>query len=195
MNKKEFLKELKASLKQFSASETEGVLTYYDEMITEKTEQGTPEHEVIDSLGNIKSISARIQSELVEVRMKERKNFAKTSNTFFIVLMLCASPALLPLGIAFFAVFFSIFITCLALVVSFGATAFALLVALIPVAGIAASTTGAGGALLTSGVFLILIGVFALLTMVLAQAGISVLGGTVKITNKIVQKFHKEGKK
>lgn len=194
MKREQFLKELKLSLKQFPDEEIKDIINYYDEMITDKVEQGATEEAVIESLGNIKVISARIQSDLIDLRMKEPKNIVKTSNTFFLVLMLCASPALIPLGIAFFAVFFSIFITCFALVISFGVTSVSLLIALIPVTVVIWSSVGAGGALLSAGIIIVLIGIFALLTVGLFYAGSNLLNMTVRTTNKMINKYNKRGK-
>jgi len=194
MKKEEFLKELRKSLNQFPDEEVKDIISYYDEMIGDKTEQGISEEKVIESLGDIRLISARIKSDLVDVRLKEpKKNIVKTSNNFFIVLMLCASPALIPLGIAFFAVFFSLFITVAALAFSFGATALSLIIALIPGAIITGTNLGAGAALLASGVILILIGVFTLLTVAVSFIGVNLLNGVIKFTNKTVKKFNKRG--
>lgn len=194
MNKKQFLVELKESLRQFPESEIKDVLNYYDEMISDKVEQGRAEEEVIESLGGVKLISTRIQTELIDLRTKEPKpSIAKTSNNFYIVLLLCATPALIPLGIAFFAVFFSIFVSWIALTFAFAITSIALLVGLIPIAVTAFADMGIGGALVVSGVLLILSGIFALLTMIVALAGSNLLNVTVKTTNKIINKFTKRG--
>lgn len=193
MKKVEFLNELRSSLKQFKEDEVKEIISYYDEMINDRLEEGKTEETVIESLGSIKLISARIQSDLMNVRLSQpdNKNIVKSSNNFFIVLMLCASPALIPLGIAFFAVFISLFITFGALIFSFGVTAIALIVAAIPATIIAVSNIGIGSGLLVFGVMLILTGVFALLTVAMISAGGEMLNFIIKQTNKIINKNKK----
>lgn len=193
MKKQEFLQELRMSLKQFPDAEIKEVLSYYEEMIGDKIEQGEEEEAVIEALGSIKVISARIQTDLMDLRLKENKNIVKTSNNFFIVLMLCASPALIPLGIAFFAVFFSFFIAYISIVFSFGVTAIALIVAAIPASIIAGINLGAGSAFVVAGVMLILTGVFAMLTIILWYCGAIILNEIVKIVNKMIKKYNKRG--
>jgi uncharacterized membrane protein len=199
MNKKDFLNELKYSLKQFSEKEVQEVINYYDEMISDRMESGMSEEAVVASLGNIKNIKAQIAADLVNVRLKDEdhnKNIVKTSNNFFIMLMFFIStPILIPIGIAFFSVFFSLFITMFALIVSFAAASICLIIGLIPIIYTSFIAGGAGGAVVSSGIILILIGVFALISILCTNIGVKFLNIITKTGTKIINKIAKRGKK
>jgi uncharacterized membrane protein len=199
MNKKEFLDELKSSLKQFNDKEIEGVINYYDEMINDKMESGENEELIIESLGSIKNIKAQISADLINVRLKENENktnLVKTSNNFFIILMLfIASPALLPIGIAFFAVFFSLLITMFALVISFAAASISLIIALIPALFVSFQSTGIGGVIVSVGAILFLIGFFAILSIICTNIGLKFLNLIIKAGSQLINKTFKRGNK
>ena len=195
MKKNDFIKELKKSLNQFSEEEIKDIVSYYEKMITERTDEGVSEDEAVKSLGDIKVIAARIKSELIGERLNQPKNIVKTSNNFFILLMLFASPALIPLGIVFFTLFITVFILFASLTVSIAAGAVSMIISLIPVAIMAASYSGAGLALVSGGVLLMLIGVFSLLAILTFNAGMMLMNKVIKFMNKTIKKFNKAGDK
>jgi uncharacterized membrane protein len=78
MNKFEFLNALSNSLKGFSYEEVGRVLSYYDELISDKVEAGLNEYQVVHSLGDIKTITKQIQAELAGERLNSKKNKANT---------------------------------------------------------------------------------------------------------------------
>ncbi|MFW5780034.1 MAG: DUF1700 domain-containing protein, partial [Bacillota bacterium] len=69
MDKKQFLKDLRRSLKKFSDEEIKEIICYYDEMISDKMERGQNESQVIAELGDIKVISNQIKADLMGERI------------------------------------------------------------------------------------------------------------------------------
>lgn len=195
MKKQEFLKELKASLKKFNDNETRDIINYYDEMISDKIEQGNNEEQIIDNLGSIKSISAQIQTDLINERLVKSKNIKKTSTSFWIILMLCASPALIPLGIAFFAVFVSVFAVIISFVIAFAGSGIGMLIAVIPIGIYAYADLGIAGVMLSTGILLLLAGLFFIIALFSAKVGTVMLSSIVKTTSKIINKSSKKGEK
>lgn len=63
MDKKTFIKRLKWNLKPLSEKEIEKSIDYYNELISDKIEEGMTELEAIESLGNPEAIASRIKSE------------------------------------------------------------------------------------------------------------------------------------
>lgn len=126
MNKVGFYREIRGSLKNFSSYEVEKIIEYYDELILEKVENGMSEKEAINSFGDLRNLTNNLKADLV----LERSENVKTNSfkNFLIILAICSTPILLPIGIAFFAVFFSLFIVFLSLVLAFTVSSFALLV-------------------------------------------------------------------
>ena len=181
------MKSLRKSLKKFSDEETREILQYYEEMIDEQIDQGCLESEAVADLGNIDYISSEIKNDLVEARIANNKSIKRTWSNFSIVLVSLLSPALMPLAIAFIAVFLSLFITIYALALAFGATSVGLIIGIVPVCIEGVIQFGAAGGFIFAGIFLILICIFAFLSV------ISVYGGN-KLLNKIIRLFIKKRK-
>lgn len=188
MKKEQFLKELKHSLRKFDNNEIDQVINYYDEMISDKIEMGQTEDSIIASLGSSKDISREVQLDLISNRVQNKNNIEKTSSSFFILFALLLSPALFPIAIVLFVVFFTIIVTSGALMFGFGATTISLIVSLIPSVIFTAQTVGAGSAIFTVGVILLLSAAFGLLTIAFYKLTKEVLAQIIKFTLKIAKK-------
>lgn len=154
MNKSTFLKELKNALHRFSYEEIRRVTDYYDELISERVENGENEQAVIARLGSVKSIAAEVSTELVETRMVKNSGIKSTGRNFITILLLCASPALLPVAIAFSAVLLALGITALTLILVMYLSAAGLIIWSFPSGAFALSQAGAPGAMVTVGIII-----------------------------------------
>lgn len=63
MNKGQFLKSLKKRLKKLKPSEVQKNLSYYDELISDMTENGMTEQEAIKEIGDPEALTKQILSE------------------------------------------------------------------------------------------------------------------------------------
>lgn len=191
MKKEEFLIKLKQSLKSFSKEEIAGVISYYDEIIAERVEQGQDEDQIIKDLGEIKNITKDIQIELLTTRVnKSDNNLHKISNTFFIVLMLFASPALLPIGIVLFIAFFTVVIVSASLLITCAAITLGLIASLIPT--IISLSSSPASAVAAAGVILLGVGISGLLTILFIYVTKWILNGIAKLSTLIVRKVNKK---
>jgi uncharacterized membrane protein len=123
MRKNEFLGILKTKLKNFNHSEVQKISEYYSELLADKMENGMGEEETVASLGEIDSIINQVTADLIMERSSDRKT--NPLKNFLIILSICASPILIPIGITLFtvvivlvAVLFSVFISFVAAGVS-----------------------------------------------------------------------------
>ena len=132
MNKKDFLKILSNELEKFDPNEVKGIIDYYEELISDKVEVGISEEEAVASLGNIKNIVDVVKADLLVERSKTKSN--KGIKNAFLILGICASPLLLPVGFAFFIVYAVFIIVYAALIFAFGVSAGACLVSAVPTA-------------------------------------------------------------
>lgn len=129
MNKQEFFKILRKKLYAFDVSEVDTIIGYYNEMIEDKKDTGMSEEEAIASLGEINKLVTQISADLVVTRSDEQR---KPLSNIWIILGICASPILLPIGIVFVAVTFTVFIVMISLLLAFSATGIGLLIGLVP---------------------------------------------------------------
>ncbi|MDD4315942.1 MAG: DUF1700 domain-containing protein [Clostridia bacterium] len=196
MNKEQFLKQLRSSLKKYSVEEVDKAVGYYDEIISDKIEQGYDERGVIAGLGDIKNISKEIQLDILNVRTFEpsKSNLRRSTSSAWVALMLLASPALLPIAIALFTVFFTVLVTSAALMISFFVTGAALIISLIP-AIVYTATFGAGEALLTAAAILLCAAVFGFLTIVFYYLTKMIMTAITKLAMKLAKKDKKGDKK
>ena len=120
MAKGEFLLKIRSECKGFEKIETDKIIAYYDELINDKMEAGLSEEEAVFSLGDIKKIIEIAQSDLLFERSKIKNNFGL--KTTLLILGICATPVLLPIGIAFFVILLILFIVYGSLLITFGVT-------------------------------------------------------------------------
>jgi len=126
MTRSEFFTELEAALAGLPQSEVGRILEYYDEIFSEALDEGKTEEEVCRSLDTPGDIAGRVRAEIAFVRAEQEPSPKSMSTVLIVLLGIFALPIGLPIAIAIFAVAFSLVITVLALVVSLGATFFAL---------------------------------------------------------------------
>ncbi len=134
MNEKQiFIHQLKKKLANLPEKERKKSLAFYSEMIDDAMEDGMSEAEAVKSLGDVNDIARDILSEapfssIVKGETQKLKNKCKNSPAFT-VLLIVGSPVWLPLllaavicvcAVAFsaIAVFASLFISAIAIVVA-----------------------------------------------------------------------------
>ena len=78
MNKTDFLENLKKGLGSISGNERQSVLDYYDEMISDRVENGKTEEEAVAELGSPESVVENILAEFAVSREKNMKKYEKT---------------------------------------------------------------------------------------------------------------------
>ena len=117
MSKQEFLDKLRDELSMLPASEAEKSLSFYAEMIDDRTEDGQPEHVAVAAMGDPVDVARAIVAELPAIPKAIAKSKTK-SHTLNWILALMLSPLWVSLALVFVCLAFSIYITIWALAVS-----------------------------------------------------------------------------
>ena len=111
MNRAKFLRSLERALRAYPRDSVQKTLDYYDEMISDRMEDGLSEEQAVNALGSIEDIVHSLpQAETPVPAGRRRKGWS----TALIVL---GFPLWLPLLIAFFALLLSGLIVLLAAIV------------------------------------------------------------------------------
>ena len=185
MRKNEFLTALEQALSGLAEADVKASLAFYEEMISDRMEDGCTEEEAVAAVGSPETIAREIiaQTPLVRIvgeRIKPRRRLA----TWEIVLLAVGSPLWASLGIAAFALVLSLYAVLWSVVVSLWAVAVAQIgsaLGAIPV-GVAylfGGSAAVGLALLGASLVLAGVSVFAFF------ACLSASRGGVSLTKKI----------
>ena len=119
MSKQEFLTQLRKGLSGLPQADIEERLTFYDEMLEDKMEEGLSEEEAVLAAGPINEIIAQIVADTPLTKIaKERIIPKKRLSVGKIVLLVLSSPIWIPLGIAAISVILSLYIVLLAVIFS-----------------------------------------------------------------------------
>lgn len=105
MNKQEFLARLRRGLSSLPQEEMEEHLTFYDEMIDDRMEEGLTEEEAVQSIGSVEALIGQILLEHSEEKPKNRR-----LKTWEIVLLLLGIPVWVPILSAVVSVVGSVYI-------------------------------------------------------------------------------------
>ena len=110
MNKREFLEQLGKELSGLPQSDIEDRLTFYGEMIDDRTEEGMTESEAVDGVGTVKEVAAQILSDIPLGKLvREKVRPGRTLKAWEIVLLILGSPRWLSLLVAACAVIFAVY--------------------------------------------------------------------------------------
>lgn len=119
MNKQEFLVQLRKGLSGLPKEDIEERLMFYSEMIDDKVEDGLSQEEAVSQIGSAQEIVAQVVAEIPLVKIaKERIKSKRRLSAYEIVLLALGSPIWLSLGIAFFSVILSLYISLWAVIIS-----------------------------------------------------------------------------
>ena len=110
--------------------EMEKSLSYYEEMLDDRVEDGMTEEEAVAALGSLDDIVASIVNQLplsavVKRRVKSSRDGAK-NKTLWMVLAICGFPIWLPLVITFAVLVLVVYVVAWVLIVSLYAVVVAL---------------------------------------------------------------------
>ncbi len=119
MNKQEFLLQLRKNLFGLPQKDIEERLSFYEEMIDDRMEEGCSEKEAILAIGPTEKIAAQIINETPLAKIaKERIKPKRKPAPWEIILLVLGSPIWLSLGIAAAAVILSLYISLWAIIIS-----------------------------------------------------------------------------
>lgn len=125
MTKDDYLKALRANIKNVPADEVTNIIQYYSEYFDEAGAENTAK--VIEELGPPKQLATRVCADYAirEVEQGTGTNNIKkkASNTWLIVLAVIGSPVWFPLAIAVAAVLIALVVAAIMVLVAFGITA------------------------------------------------------------------------
>lgn len=119
MSKQEFLSQLRKGLSGLPKKDIEERLTFYSEMIDDRMEEGLSESEAVNAIGTVDAIISQISADTSLTKpVKDKSGSPRTLTPLEIVLIILGSPIWLSLGIAAFAVIFSLYISLWAVIIS-----------------------------------------------------------------------------
>ncbi len=119
MNKQEFIANLRESLRGLPRQDVEEHLSFYSEMIDDRTEEGLSEEDAVAQIGSVDAIAQEILAEIPLSRIaKERIKPKKQLRAWEIVLLVLGSPIWLSLAVAAFAVVLSLYVVLWSVIIS-----------------------------------------------------------------------------
>lgn len=157
MNKNEFLVELRKKLATLPQSEIDKSISYYEEIISDRIEDGMTEEEAISGLSDIDKIVSDIMHDTpLSTLMKARLNSSKekaTNKALWITLVIIGSPIWFPILLAFGIVILSIYIVAWSIILTIYAVELSFALGCLSgiIGGIATSIAGNP----TAGIFMI----------------------------------------
>lgn len=161
MNKNEFIKELSTRLKYIPAEDREDAISYYTEYIEDM--HLDENEDVTEKIGQPKDVAKEILADVKDKHITQQKEHksAKGGATvvWLVILGLLSAPLSIPLGIALLAIACVVVITALAVLITLGVAALALIFAgLVSIAAIFVAASFSQG-LMCFGIGLTSIGV------------------------------------
>ncbi len=158
MRKQEFLELLRQGLSGLPQDDLQERVSFYREMIEDRMEEGLSEEEAVAAVGSVDKIVEQVVAETPLAKIaKERMKSKRRLSAGEIVLLALGSPIWLSLGIAAFAVLFSLYISLWAVIISLWAV-FASLAAC-SVGGVLACVIFTAGGNKASGVAMLAAGI------------------------------------
>ena len=119
MNKQEFLECLRKGLSGLPQEDKEERLTFYSEMIDDRTEEGLLESEAVSAIGTVDAIITQILSDTPLTKLvKEKAKPKRTLKAWEIVLIILGSPIWLSLLIGAFAIILAAYIVVWSVVIT-----------------------------------------------------------------------------
>ena len=186
MTKLKFLLELNDRLSGLPKSEVEERLSFYNEAIEDRMEEGLSEEEAVAAIGSVDEIAGQIIADIPLIKVaKEKIKPKRKLRTWEIVLLAVGSPIWLSLLVSAFSVIISLYAVIWSVVAVFWSV-FGAFVG-ISVGGIASGilyailgNVGVGVALIGAGLILAGLSIFAFFGCLAAMRG------AVWLTKKII---------
>jgi len=173
MRKSEFLAELKNRLSGLPQQDIEERLTFYGEMIDDRTEDGLTEEEAVREIGTVDEIVSQILADTPLAKLvKEKVKPRHSLHVWEIVLLALGSPIWLSLLIVAFAVILSFYVVLWSVIASLWAV-FASLIGC-TIGALPAGVAFACGGHVPSGLVILGAGIFCAGLSILAFFGCKV---------------------
>lgn len=186
MKKLEFVLALHDKLSGLPKSEVEEHISFYNEMIEDRMEEGVTEEEAVAAVGSVDEIVAQILNEIPLTKIaKERFKPKRKLKAWEIVLLILGAPLWIPLLFAAASVVISLYAAAWSLVGSVWACFVSVAVSTLAclISGIAIAVTGSalpGVALIGGGLFCAGVSIF------LFFGSLAATKGMVKLTKAMV---------
>lgn len=127
MNKQEFFEELRKGLSGLPQGDIEERLSFYEEMIDDRIEEGLSEEDAVLAVGSVDEIIAQIIADIPLSKIAKEKFKPKGRlKAWEILLLALGSPIWLSFGIAAVAVFLAVYISLWSVIISLWAVFLAL---------------------------------------------------------------------
>ena len=119
MTKHEFAEALKAKLSALPKDEIEERISFYCEMIDDRTEEGVSETDAVSMIGSVDEIAEQIVSDIpLSKIVMEKVTPGRRFMAWEIVLLVLGSPVWLSLAVAALAVILSLYVSLWSVIVS-----------------------------------------------------------------------------
>ena len=119
MRKQEFLENLRKRLSGLPQSDIDERLTFYDEMIDDRMEEGLSEEAAVSGVGDIETIAGQIVADIPLAKLvKETISQKRKLSAFEIVLLVLGAPIWFSLLVAAFAVALSLYVSAWSVIIS-----------------------------------------------------------------------------
>lgn len=117
MNRQEWMQALRSGLRGIPQEEVEKSIAFYDEMISDRIEDGMTEAEAVAAIGSVEDITAQIVSgiplkKIVKAKVKPHHAL----RTWEIVLLILGAPVWLPLLLAAVCIVSAVYIVLWAVI-------------------------------------------------------------------------------
>ncbi len=133
MTKREFLQRLEVRLEEEKIGNASDVVDFYDEMISDRMEEGMDEKEAVEKNKDIESIVNSVNLEksmpsLIKDTIAKKHDKAKKNNNtaVWIALLIIGAPVWIPLAIGYLGVVLALILSLFAMIVSYFAVAISL---------------------------------------------------------------------
>ncbi len=119
MSKQEFLTQLRKGLSGLPQEDIEERLTFYNEMIDDRIEEGLSEYEAVSAIGTVDAIITQVLADTPLTKLvKEKVKPKRTLKAWEIILLVLGSPIWLSLLIAAFIVILAAYIVVWSVVIT-----------------------------------------------------------------------------
>ena len=119
MTKQEFLAQLCNGLSGLPHNDIEERLSFFDEMIEDRMEEGLSEEEAVAAAGSVEEIISQAVAETPLAKIaKERITPKRKLKTWEIVLLIAGSPIWFALAIALASIVFSVYVSLWAVIIA-----------------------------------------------------------------------------
>mgnify|MGYP000931831918 FL=1 len=190
MKKSEFLERLRREIRNLPYDEVEKTITYYEEIISDRMEDGASEEEAVASLGTPEAIARDLQanqpfSTIIKRKVEDYKERRSSENTaLVIVLLIVLFPFWFPVLMSGLGVLVGLFATIGGIIVAFWAASIAIGIGGIGLIiasafGFATSYIPTGFFSIGSGIALIGLSIIAVIISIYATKGIIKLMGII----------------